>query len=79
MQALGGPAATLDPYSAEVNAALPLGHLSTPTQVETAVREAGFEGVHAVRLDAVEDIERELAEDDAEDRPERFAVIGQNV
>ena len=72
------PTATWDPYPAEVNAALPLGHLRTPSQVETAVREGGFDGVHAVRLNAIEEIERELTKEDGYDAPERFAVIGRN-
>jgi SAM-dependent methyltransferase len=72
------PTATWDPYPPEVNAALPLGHLTTPTQLETAVREAGFDGVHAVQLNAVENFEREVAKEDGDDGPSRFAVIGKN-
>jgi len=63
------------PYSAEVTAALPLRHLSAPDPVVAAVREAGFIDVQALRLESVEQAERETSEDSSE-APERYAVVG---
>jgi SAM-dependent methyltransferase len=66
-----------DPYPAEVTAALPLRHLSSPAQVEAAVRDAGFADVQVVRLTGIERVERDLAPDEAEHAPERYAVTGE--
>lgn len=63
------------PYSDEVVASLPLRRLVDPQQVIEAFEAAGLSNVRAVRLDAIEQVEREVWPD-AGDPPERYAITG---